>query len=591
MASFWKRDLNLPLACAGAALAVYALLFANSYEQRVLTVAGIYALLAIGYQFIFGQAGALSLAQGAFFGLGAYVSGILGARFGVGFLPAFALSAVAAVALAAVVAAPVLRLASHYLALATLGVAQVILLVAINWESVTGGANGIPGVPGIALLGVDFGRGLPVLVFVWTLVAAGAVLAWQLTRGHLALAFAQMRADEIAARCMGLDTARLRLAAFLLSAGYGGVAGSLYVHTIGVISPEALEFPVMVACLTMAVVGGRTRVAGAVLGAVLLIHLPEWLRFLEREYLLAYGAVLLATIVLAPDGLVGRLSWLRGRLWPEPAPALPPASAPPPRVQPDAGAPVLELNGLGKTFGGNVAVEDVSLAIRAGEVVGLIGPNGSGKTTLLNLVTGVERPDRGTVRCVGGDITGAASVAVARAGVARTYQAAPLPPDMTVLEIVATVRCSAAGAGFAAALTGGAQGRQRAEAEAVAVLERFDLIEAARTPAGMLPHGLRRQVDLARAAAQEPAVLLLDEPAAGLSAAEQEALALQLRRLAGAGMTVLVVEHNMPFLLPLVDRLCCLDAGRVIASGAPDAVRRDPKVAAAYLGIGPEPGR
>ena len=584
MSAWANRGLNLPLAVAAAALLVYGTLFANAYEQRVLTVAGIYALLAIGYHFIFGQAGALSLAQGAFFGLGAYVTGILGARFGLPFALTFALSLVGPVAVAAVIAAPVLRLASHYLALATLGIAQVVLLVAINWETVTGGANGIPGVPGITLFGAELRRGLPVLVFVWAVVGVGALAAWQVTRGHLRLAFAQMRADEIGARCLGVDTARLRLAAFLLSAAYGGAAGALYVHTIGVISPEALEFPVMVVCLTMAVVGGRTRIAGAILGAVLLIHLPEWLRFLERDYLLAYGAALLAVIVIAPDGLVGRLLWLRRKLWPEPPARLPDPVSIRPRPRPADGTPVLEIADLSKSFGGVVAVDGVTLTVRAGEIVGLIGPNGSGKTTLLNLVTGVERPDRGSVVSAGRDITAASAVSVARGGVARTYQAAPMLPELSVLESVATARCAASGAGVRQALAGGTRLLRRAEAEAMTVLGDLGLADLALAAADTLPHGARRQVDLARALALQPMLLLLDEPAAGLSAAEQQALAARLRALAQGGTTVLVVEHNMPFLLPLADRLLCLDAGRLIAAGPPDAVRRDPGVIEAYLG-------
>lgn len=588
MPSWLSRDLNLPLALAAAGLVLYGALFANAYEQRVLTVAGIYALLAIGYHFIFGQAGALSLAQGAFFGLGAYVTGILGARYGVPFGLTFTLALAVPVAVAAVIALPVLRLASHYLALATLGIAQVVLLVAINWETVTGGANGIPGVPGIVLFGTPLGRGLPILAFVWAVVAVGALAAWQLTRGHLRLAFAQMRADEIGARSLGVDTARLRLIAFLLSAAYGGVAGALYVHTIGVISPEALEFPVMVVCLTMAVVGGRTRVSGAVLGAVLLIHLPEWLRFLERGYLIAYGAALLGMIVVAPDGLIGRLSWLRRRLWPEVRPPLPQPLPLAVRQGPTRGASVLEIDGLGKSFGGLAAVDDVTLSVRAGEVVGLIGPNGSGKTTLLNLVTGVERPDRGRIACAGRDITDAGAVAVARGGIARTYQNAPILPDVSVLESVATARCGGPDAGFLTALSGGVGPLRRAEREAVTILDDLGLMDIAHLPAATLTHGQRRQVDLARALALQPTLLLLDEPAAGLSAAEQAVLAGRLRALARAGTTVLVVDHNMPFLLPLADRLLCLDAGRLIAEGSPDAVRCDPGVVEAYLGTAAE---
>ena len=358
------------LLLGAVALAAYALLFADAYGLRVLTVAGIYALLVIGYQFIFGQAGALSLAQGAFFGLGAYATGILGTAPGWPFALTFPASILVPVALAAAIAMPILRLGSHYFALATLGIGQVVLIAAVNWESVTGGANGIASVPRLDLFGLTPGRGWPMLAFVWTLVALAAALAWHLTRGLTGLRTRLMREAPSAAGAAGIDTGALRFWALLLSAGYGGAAGALQVHTLGVVSPETLEFPVMVAALTMAVIGGRARIAGAILGAVLLVHLPEWFRFLERYYLMAYGAGALGFIILAPEGLVGALERLRAHLWPE-APEPAPAKLEPPvkmRAGSVEGRPLIEIEGLTKRFGGVTALASVSLSIRAGEI-------------------------------------------------------------------------------------------------------------------------------------------------------------------------------------------------------------------------------
>ena len=244
-----------------AALVVYAGTRASPYDLRVLTLAGCQALLVLGYQFIFGHAGALSLAQGAFFGLGTYVTAILGTRYHWGFAATFPLSILAPLALAAVVAVPVLRLASHYFALATLGLAQVALLLVVNAGDWTGGALGLTGVPGIAILGEAVPRGLPLAAAVWGIVGLGAWLSWRVTHGLTGRAYAVLRSDPLAAAATGLARTRLRFSAFLLSAAYAGAAGALQAHTVGVVSSETLEFSVMVTCLAMTVIGGSTRIA------------------------------------------------------------------------------------------------------------------------------------------------------------------------------------------------------------------------------------------------------------------------------------------------------------------------------------------
>jgi branched-chain amino acid transport system permease protein len=578
--------IRLPLALGLAILLAWPLVFGTSYDLRIFTLAGVYALLTLGFQFIFGHAGALALTQGTFFGLGAYVAALLALNFGWGFAATAPLAIVGPVLLALVVAAPVLRLESHYFALATLGIGQVMLLVAIHWQSLTGGANGLPGVPGVVLFGWAVPRGLPLAAFVWGLVALGALLAWRLTGGLLGRAYTVMRENDIAAMSLGIDIWHLRFVAFLLSAVYAGIAGALYVHTIRVISPEVLEFHVMVAALTMAVVGGRNRVAGAILGAFLLVHLPEWFRFLDKYYLVAYGAVLLAMIVVAPWGLVGGLERLRARLVPD-------APRPPPRAVPlaarghaAAGGPILEVRNLSIGFGGVRALDGVSLALERGEIFGLIGPNGSGKTTLLNCVTRIYTPQSGAIVFAGAEVTRLAPYEVARRGVARTFQSVNLIDDLSSLDNVAVARAGVERTGVRRALAG--DGLERARAHAMALLERLDLAEVAMQPCGGLAYGLKRRVEIARALALEPRLLLLDEPAAGLNGAEQADLARRLRALAADGLTLLVIEHNMPFLMPLAQRMACLDYGRLIASGTAAEIRAHPRVIEAYLGAGEE---
>ncbi|HUF30412.1 MAG TPA: branched-chain amino acid ABC transporter ATP-binding protein/permease [Gemmatimonadaceae bacterium] len=578
-----RTGLNAPLLAGVALLVAWPFVFGSSYDLRVFTLAGIFAILVLGYQFIFGHAGALALTQGTFFGLGAYVTGLLGINLGWGFGLTLPLSVLGPLLLALLVAVPVLRLEAHYFALATLGISQVMLLIAISWESLTGGANGLPGVPGVIIFGEALPRGLPLAAFVWALVALAAFASWQITRGLLGRAFTVMRENEIAAVSIGIDIWRLRLVAFLLSAGYAGVAGALYVHTVRVISPDVLEFHVMVAVITMAVVGGRTRVAGAILGAFLLVHLPEWFRFLGQFYLIAYGAILLGMIIAAPYGLIGAAERFRAQWFPEPIP-LPPLPAASTRgAETLPSGPLLEVKSLAIAFGGVHALEEVSLSIERGEIFGLIGPNGSGKTTLINCITGIYAPASGGIVFGGRDITRLAPFEIARLGVARTFQNINLVDDMTALDNVAAAYAGRRWAGISPELMR-ARGLDLARQQAMRLLEQLDVGPLAMQPCGGLAYGLKRRVEIARALALEPRLLLLDEPAAGLNQTEQADLAVRLRKLSERGLTLLVIEHNMPFLMPLATRMACLDYGRMIAAGSPGQIRADSRVIEAYLG-------
>lgn len=560
---------TVALIASALALLAYALAFASPYGLRVLTVAGVYALATFGFQIVFGLGGALSLAQGAFFGVGAYVTGILGSRYGLGFEATFPLSMLVPLLLALPVGLAVLRLESHYFALATLGIAQVLHLLAVNLPELTGGSNGLAGVPAAVLFGWVVPRGLPMAGLVWGLVGLGGLIGWRLARGRLGRSLAMLRDDPLAAATLGLDVGRLRLVAFGISALFAGAAGALAVHTQRVVSPEVLEFPVMVSILTIAIVGGRGRMAGAVLGAVLLLHLPEWFRFLERGYLVVYGVALLATVVLAPDGLTGLLDRIAARLFGRRPRASVEAKEP---LRPPNSPDGLSVEELRKSFGGVRAVDGVSLELRPGSITGLIGPNGSGKSTVINLLSGLERPAAGRVRLGGREVTGLRADRLARAGLARSFQAAVLPNGAGVLEAVAAARLAVD------------PDARTAEAHARWALDRLGVGDLAGQGCDGLPAALRRRVELARSLVRRPAVLLLDEPAAGLTDGEKAELAALLRELAQEGVAILLVEHDMGFLLPLAGRVLCLDRGRVIYDGPAGGVRRDPAVAAAYLG-------
>ena len=556
--------------------------FASPYGLRVLTLAGTQALLVLGYQFIFGHAGALSLAQGAFFGLGAYVTAVLGTRYNIDFTATFPLSILAPLMLAGVVGIVTLRLASHYFALATLGLAQVVLLAVVNASEWTGGALGVTGIPGILVSDEPVPRGLPLTWAVWGIVAIGALLAWRLTHGLTGTAYAVLRSDPIAATAIGLRQRRLRLVAFLLSAAYGGAAGALQAHTLGVVSSETLEFSVMVTCLAMTVIGGSTRISGALIGALLLTFLPEWLRFLQGYALLAYGIALLAVIVLAPEGIAGLLVRVFARR--RRASRLPRRAV---AALSGSRSATLEARSLRKRFGGVQALDGIDLVIEPGEIVGVIGPNGSGKTTLANVISGLVPVDDGVMRLGPRGLRRLSAEKIARAGIARGFQTPALPPQLSPLEVVSLARASARRKiGFTRALLGSDVGwrRRRLEAQALDLLARVGITKEVLRPCGSLPTGLAWRVEIARAQALDPGLIILDEPAAGLGEREQAELGAALVEISSRGIGLLVIEHNMPFLLPTAQRIVVLEQGRVIAKGKPADIVRDPAVIAAYLG-------
>lgn len=580
-------------AVALCALVAWPIAMSSPYDLRLFTLAGVFAILVIGYQFIFGYVGELSLSQGAFFGFSAYITGILTVKAGLGFLETFILSIGGSVLLAALISIPVLRLASHYFALATLGIGQVLWLLAIDWQSMTGGAIGLSGVPLPKLFGGQIARGWPMLLFVWMFVLLAALVAYQTKRGLYGLACHMVRQNAVAARALAIDPNALRFAMFLLSAAIAGAAGALHAHTIRIVSPEGLDFKVMVTCLTMAVVGGRTHIWGAIAGALLIVHLPEWLRGFEQSYVLITSSILIVILIAAPEGMAGLIE----RILPKRSPgeqATPsrfddPRSAPPQgRALLPSETPILSIQNITKTFGGVHALNGVSFSLMRGSITAVIGPNGSGKTTLVNCITGIYTADAGTIMLGGNNIVGVSSDEIASRGVARTFQNLRLVEDMSVLDNVAVARFSAEEASLAKAMLTGRRDPMLARAReyAVHVLRRFGLDQLADTDCGSLAHGTKRLVEIARAICLEPMVLLLDEPAAGLNESEQAELAEHLQVLAAQGLTLLIIEHNMEFLKTLATHMVCLDYGQLIASGRPNAIYQDERVIEAYIGSG-----
>lgn len=548
---------RLALGVAAVALALYALFFAGDYALHVLTRAGIYAIAAIGYQLIFGRLGALSLAQGCFFGLGAYAAGLGALELGLGFPLTLVAGILLPSLLAALIAIPVLPLASHYFALATLGIAQLGLLVATNWTAVTGGANGLYGVPPIEIGAVSIGHGLPLTMLVWACVGLALTISHWMTAGKRGLAVETLREAPLAASALGIDGAAIRFRFFVASAAFGGLAGALQAHAVSVVSPDVLQFHILVLILAMTVIGGRASPLGAVLGALLLVHLPEWFRGFADYYLVVYGAALLAAIIFLPRGLAGLFGTNKT-----------PAATPEKDMTPRPPAPLrLTVETVSKHFGGVTALDGVSLTLAPGEILGLIGPNGSGKTTLVNLLSGIEKPDGGRILLGDADITGRPPEYIARSGLCRSFQHPQIAPDLTVLESVEAVTTEG----------------ERADARVTEV----GLSDGANEKAETLPPAALKHLEIARALAAGASILALDEPAAGMNEVERAELSALLKRLADAGHGILLIDHAMDFLLPLADRVVCLSAGQVVAEGTPSDVARDPAAISAYFGESP----
>ncbi len=575
----------------------------------------IYGLAAIGLSLLMGLAGQVSLGHAAFFAVGAYSQAILVTKAGWPLLPAALVSVLAAMVVALLVGLPLLRLRGHFLALATLGLGIIVAVVVRELE-VTGGTSGLYGIPKPEMGGRLYDSPQEYFWLLTPVVVLGLLLADNLVRSRTGRALGAVNDSEVAAECLGVDTFALRLRVFVLAAGYAGLAGVFYAHWLAVVSPEASGFELSVEMLLMVVLGGLGSVWGALIGAVAVQLLDEGSQDLITRVLpgasgevqlIAFGVVLVLLIILAPGGIVQIWRRITDRWTPRPTAATaPPDDAPPddagPAVRPaDAGAglatllagadvptrgtTVLEVGGLTKRYGGVTALDGLDLSVRAGEILALIGPNGAGKTTAFNIISGVLAPTAGTVTLRGTHVQGKRPHAVAALGATRTFQNLQVFASATVLGNVKVARHLRSRAGVLRGMTGLASSEERdIDAAARAALAALGLEGDADRTVSDLPFGRQRQVEVARALALAPALLLLDEPMAGLSGPERTALAGLLRQAGAAGIAVLLVEHDVDAVMALADRVAVLEDGRLIALAEPEVVRADPAVIAAYLG-------
>ncbi|HEX8964758.1 MAG TPA: branched-chain amino acid ABC transporter ATP-binding protein/permease [Rhodocyclaceae bacterium] len=642
-AADWKRFLLVRGAeIAGLALlAAVPLAVTNPFALGLLTLLAIYGILLIGLDVTVGYLGQVNLGHAAFLGIGAYAAGLTVTLLGGGMPAALAIAAAVCFVCGGLLALPALRLEGPQFALATLSFGALTTTVLNEWESLTQGAQGLT-VPRPPLLGVS----IDAADFYWLCLLLLA-LVWISMRNLLSSrwgrAFEALRDSPIATDAMGVSAYGHKVVAFAVGSSLGGLAGGLYAFNFQYLQPQSFTYELMVILLLGVVLGGRKSLWGAFLGAALIVLLPNLLsnRLLFQIFsgvglavavfaavrgltkktaqpfqalapVVAMGLLLAGSLVVTntedwrkaifalmlfsvvvglPEGVMGFAAGMLARLFQVAPPALPaaaPLAAVLPARQPD-GQPLLELHRLERHFGGVAAVDGVTTTVRSGQVHGLIGPNGSGKSTVVNVISGLYAPGGGEIRLHGEPLPRGSLYRVAGAGIARTFQNLQLFGELSALDNVMVALKGVFHTPLPLVLLGFARlEERRAQAAALALLELVGLAEQACTKAKDLTYGAQRFLEIARALARQPELLILDEPAAGLSRPDVAALTAIIRRVHDLGVTIVLIEHHMDVVSDLCDTVTVLDGGRIIAEGAPETVKRNPRVIEAYLGASPE---
>jgi ABC-type branched-subunit amino acid transport system ATPase component/ABC-type branched-subunit amino acid transport system permease subunit len=552
---------------------------------------GLSALVAMGLVLLTGVGGLTSFGQAAFCGFGAYTTAVLTTAYGISpwlTLPlSLLVSGVAAVLLGLVT----VRLSGHYLPLGTIawGLGLFYLFSKLEFLGRNDGISGIPPLSIGSFKMIDPGT---IYFAIWVAVLLSALLTMNLLDSRTGRAIRALRRGHIAAEAFGVHTPRAKLLVFIYAAVLAGLSGWLYAHFQRAANPTPFGAQAGIEYLFVAVLGGAGYVWGGVVGAAIVVilkeilqsYLPLLLRGEGQLETIVFGILLVGLLQLAPAGV---WPWLMSWLPSKPARKRPDISRTLPARVLDPGAPsvLLQIDNATKRFGGVIAVNDVSFDVQAREIVALIGPNGAGKSTTFNLITGVLTATSGTISVLGKKIHNAPPQQVVKLGISRTFQHVKLVPDMTVLENVAIGAHLRGHAGaLSCMLRLDRSDEARLLAEAARQIERVGLSDQIDQLAGSLSLGQQRIVEIARALCVDPMLLLLDEPAAGLRHMEKQRLATLLRQLRDGGMSVLLVEHDMGFVMDLADRVVVLDFGTKIAEGTPEAIKSNPEVIKAYLG-------
>jgi len=578
------------LGALGAAVLLLAALPVPEFWITQLNYIGLSSLAVLGLILLTGVGGLTSFGQAAFVGIGAYTSAWLTVHAGLSpWLTLFigvGLTAISAVILGWLT----LRMSGHYLPLATLAWGLSLYYLMGNLDAL-GKYDGILDVPGLSLWGWQLGQGRVFFMLTWGLVLLSSAGMLRLLDSRVGRAMRALKTGSQMAESMGVDTLRFKIGIFVLSAMLASVSGWLYAHFQRAVNPSPFSVHAGIEYLFMAVLGGAGHVWGAITGATLTKLMADQLQVLLPRLLgssgsfesIVFGVLLVLTLKYAPEGIWAFVD----RKLPKPPRRIDwqNAAALAQRAKPATGEVVLRASALRKTFGGLLAVNDITFDVQAGQIVGLIGPNGAGKSTTFNLITGVLAKSGGEVMFRGASIGGLPSREIAKRGISRTFQHVKMIADMTVLENVALGAHLRGHKGVASAMLRLDRAEEQALLrEAELQLRRVGMGEQLHELAGNLAMGPQRLLEIARALCNDPALLLLDEPAAGLRHKEKQALIGVLRQLKAEGLSILLVEHDMDLVMDVSDRIVVMEFGTRLIEGTPEEIQASPAVRAAYLG-------